>query len=84
MENLKTRGIIDNLGSCFPGNSDNYSDVIITCSDGQISAHKLVLASISQILYSEFKLNTWDEAISIIIPNVSLLWNDPGLRGIIC
>merc|ERR1712126_15955 len=45
---------------------------MITCSDGQIFAHKLVLASISPMLYSEFKQNIWDEMLSIILPNYSL------------
>ena len=73
MESFKNRGLnnlFHQLGGCFPGNNDNYSDVTITCRDGQIAAHKLVLASISQILYSEFKLNTWDETISIVFPDV--------------
>merc|ERR1712098_612314 len=61
--------IIDHLEKCIPGSSENHSDVIITCSDGQIFAHKLVLASISQLLYSEFKHNQWDEAISIVVPD---------------
>jgi len=70
MENLKTRGIIDHLGSCFPGSSGNYSDVILICCNGKVSAHKLVLASISQILYSEFKENIWDEIVYISLPDI--------------
>jgi len=71
MEKLKNKGIhnIIDLRRCFPGNSDNYSDVNITCSDGQKYAHRIVLASISKIFYSEFKLNTWDETISVIAPD---------------
>ena len=72
MDNLKTRGIIDNLGSCFPGTSENFSDVLIICCDGQISAHKLVLASISQMLYTEFKVNVWDEIVNISLPDTNV------------
>ena len=72
MDNLKTRGIIDNLGSCFPGTSENFSDVLIICCDGQISAHKLVLASISQMLYTEFKVNIWDEIVYISLPDTNV------------
>ena len=72
MDNLKTRGIIDNLGSCFPGNSENFSDVLVICCDGQISTHKLVLASISQMLYTEFKVNIWDEIVYISLPDTNV------------
>ena len=72
MDNLKTRGIIDNLGSCFPGTSDNFSDVLVICCDGQISTHKLVLASISQMLYTEFKVNIWDEIVYISLPDTNV------------
>jgi len=64
--------IVDHLEKCIPGSKDNHSDVIITCSDGHISAHKLVLASISQLLYTEFKQNIWDETISIVTPDYSI------------
>jgi len=70
--NTNIKNIIDHLGSCFPGNSDNFSDVMLTCSDGQIYAHKIVLASISQMLYTELKQNIWDEIVSIIVPDYSL------------
>jgi len=64
--------IIKYLENCIPGSSKNHSDVIITCSDGQLSAHKLVLASISQMLYSEFKQNNWDKNISLVFPEFSV------------
>jgi len=70
--NTSIKNIINYLGSSFPGKSENFSDVLITCCDGQVKAHKLVLASISQMLYSEFKQNTWDETLSIVLPDYSL------------
>ena len=70
--NTNIENIVDYLGSCFPGSCGNFSDVEITCRDGQISAHKLVLASISQMLYLEFKQNTWDDTLSIVLPDFSL------------
>jgi len=76
MEDIKfhnNKNIIDYLGSCFPSDSDNFFDIMITCSDGHISAHKLVLASISPMLYSEFKQNISDKTLSIVLPDYSLL-----------
>ena len=76
MEDIKfhnNKNIIDYLGSCFPSDSDNFFDIMITCSDGHISAHKLVLASISPMLYSEFKQNVSDKTLSIVLPDYSLL-----------
>ena len=67
------KNIINYLGSTFPGNSENFSDIVITCCDGQVSAHKLVLASISPMLYSEFKQNISDKTLSIVLPDYSLL-----------
>ena len=47
------------------------TDVTIYCNDGTVAAHKLVLGSISQMLFVEFSINFQDEAISIILPDVS-------------
>ena len=51
---------------------DATSDVRIQCSDGSLSAHKLVLASVSKMLYEEFKENDWDETVSVIMPEYSV------------
>lgn len=48
------------------------SDVRIQCSDGSLAAHKLVLASVSKMLYEEFKENDWDETVSVIMPEYSV------------
>ena len=47
------------------------SDLILRCSDGVVAAHQLVLASISPVLHAEFRLNKFDEVISISAPDVS-------------
>jgi len=72
LRNNHIKNIIDYLTKCAPGNFDNFSDVLIYCSDGQISCHKLVLASISTMLYREFMLNIWDENVSIIVPDFTV------------
>ena len=46
------------------------TDVIIHCSDGTAVAHKLVLASISQMMFVEFSISQ-EETTSIIIPDCS-------------
>ena len=72
LRNNHIKNIIDYLTKCAPGNFDNFSDVLIYCSDGQISCHKLVLASISPMLNKEFKTNIWDENVSIIVPDFTV------------
>ena len=47
------------------------SDLVLRCSDGVVAAHQLVLASISPVLHAEFRLNKFDEVISISAPDVS-------------
>ena len=66
------QNIIDHLSLCLSQNLCNFADVSIQCSDGTIAAHKLVLASISPMLYSEFIRNTFDETISILMPDCSV------------
>ena len=51
---------------------DGTSDVRIQCSDGSLAAHKLVLASVSKMLYEEFKENDWDETVSVIMPEYTV------------
>ena len=46
------------------------TDVIIHCSDGTVGAHKLVLASISQMMFVEFSISQ-EETMSIILPDCS-------------
>ena len=46
---------------------DKTTDVSIFCKNGSVPAHKLVLASISPMLYAEFKENCFDETVSIIM-----------------
>ena len=53
---------------------DRSGDVLICCSNGNLSAHKLVLASISQILFLEFSLqqrNTEDSE-TLILPDFTI------------
>ena len=47
--------------------SDTTADVIIHCSNGFLQSHRLVLASISNMLALIFKQDTWDEGISLIL-----------------
>ena len=54
------------------GSDTKTSDVIIQCSDGVMPTHKLVLASISKMFKAVFKEDTWDEPISVIIPDSTL------------
>ena len=48
------------------------SDVTIVCSDGRIPAHKLVIASISSMLYEAMKNVEQEERIWILLPDYSL------------
>ena len=58
------QNILENL----KGSREESGDVLICCSNGSLSAHKLVLASISQILFLEFSGNTEDSA-TLILPD---------------
>ena len=58
-------------GSLIDGD-DKTTDVMIHCKDGLVLTHKLVLASISKMLYSIFKLDSWDESISLIMPDFNI------------
>ena len=61
--------ILQYLTSC----RHTSTDVTIHCSDGTVLGHKLVLASISKMLYQEIQFNIWDENISIIMPDTTVL-----------
>ena len=62
------------LRSSFHENeaSDGSSDVSIHCSDGLVSGHKLVLASISNMLCEAFKQFWSEESLSILMPDFSV------------
>ena len=63
--------VFEYLSDSICTNNDPTSDVVIYCSDGTVSAHKLVLASLSTMMYNVFTDSTWDETISVILPDVS-------------
>ena len=48
----------------------NVGDVNIVCRDGTVLAHKIILASVSQMLQLVFSGNFLDEKISILAPDV--------------
>ena len=53
--------------------SNCTSDVTIYCKDGSVHGHKLVLASMSKMLLKEFQENIWDENISLLMPDFTVL-----------
>ena len=63
--------ILDYLNSSLLEGGNFNADVLIHCSNGVIPTHRLVLASISKMFLSIFKQNTWDELITVLIPNVT-------------
>ena len=70
MKNTWIRNISEYL-SCLSDHSSS-SDVEICCRDGRVSAHRLILASISKMLYQTFKLSDAEEdKIVIILPDFS-------------
>ena len=64
--------IISYLNSSLFHGNDTTADVLIHCSNGIIPTHRLVLASISKMLLTIFKQDTWDEPILIKIPDVTI------------
>ena len=50
--------------------SHNIGDVRIICKDGTILAHKIILASVSEMLQEEFSGNFRDEILSILAPDL--------------
>ena len=67
----RVANVFEYLSDSICTNNDPTSDVVIYCSDGTVSAHKLVLASLSTMMYNVFTDSTWDETISVILPDVS-------------
>ena len=51
------------------GSSESSQDVKIFCQDGQLSAHRIVLASVSNMLYEEFLDNSVLETVIIMLPD---------------
>ena len=52
--------------------SDSTTDVLIHCSNGVIPTHRLVLASISSMLSSILKQDSWDEPISVLLKDFTV------------
>ena len=48
---------------------DTTTDVLIHLNNGVIPTHRLLLASLSKMMLSIFKQDTWDEPIAIILPD---------------
>ena len=47
-------------------------DVILRCPDGSVPCHRLLLASLSPLLCSVLSGDTWDEAITVMMPDLSV------------
>ena len=60
--------ILQYLSSC----SESSTDVTIYCSDGTVAAHKLVLASLSKMLFKVFKCQDNEEDTSILLPDFTM------------
>ena len=74
MKNLKENSsdqILRFLTEALQDGRDTTADVLIYCSNGVIPTHRLVLASISDMLLTVFKQDTWDEQIVIMLPDFS-------------
>ena len=59
--------ILDYLKTSIHDGCDTTADVFIFCSNGVVQTHRLVLASISNMLMSIFKQESWDESISLML-----------------
>ena len=66
-------GLILNFlrSSLLMDGADPSADVFIHCNNGIIPTHRLVLASMSKMLLSIFRPDTWDEQIVIMLPDFS-------------
>ena len=47
-------------------------DLILSCHDGSVPCHRLLLASLSPMLCSVLSGDTWDETITIMMPDISV------------
>ena len=63
-----SENILQYLSSC----SESSTDVTIYCSDGTVAAHKLVLASLSKMLFKVFKCQDHEEDTSILLPDFTV------------
>ena len=59
--------IFEYLRASLQDGSDTTADVIIHCNNGIIPSHRIVLASISNMLASILKQDTWDETITLML-----------------
>ena len=48
---------------------DVTTDVVLLCRDGPLPGHKLVLAAVSEMFHTIFREDTWDEVITILMPD---------------
>ena len=53
------------------GDPVTHYDVTLQCGDGCVPCHQLVMASLSPMLSSILSSDTWDETITIMLPDVS-------------
>ena len=63
--------VMQYLISSMGNGSDSSSDVILCCSNGALTTHKLVLASLSKMFYCIFKQDSWDESITVFLPDIT-------------
>ena len=63
--------IFDFMISNLKSGHNNTTDVTIHCRDGALPGHKLVLASISPMFRAVFTEDTWDETITVLMPEFS-------------
>ena len=72
--------IISYLSSPFVSN--RTSDVTIQCRDGFLKSHKIILASVSEVLADMLKENVGDKESWIILPDFSVQSLGPFLDNI--
>ena len=65
--------IHDYLQNSINNSGDLVKDLLFLCKDGYISSYQLVFASLSDFLQSEFKMNTHDNSISILLPDFNFV-----------
>ena len=61
--------IFDHMVSSHQSGKDVTSDVILLCRDGPLPGHKLVLAAVSEMFHAIFREDSWDEVITILMPD---------------
>ena len=61
--------ILNYLTNSLHDGGDMTADVEIHCNNGILQSHRLVLASLSDMLLKIFKQDTWDEKIVIMLPD---------------